>query len=63
MSGENRRLVADEPVEFEKELVGVQDFKRITYHFRGIYKIYLKQRKQNRKMSTCNQLDLESLGS
>ena len=32
-------------------------------HFRGIYKIYLKWIKQNRKMSTCNRLDLESLGS
>jgi hypothetical protein len=30
----------------------------------GIYtRIYLKWRKKNKKMSTCNRLDLESLGS
>ena len=39
---ENRQLVTDEPVEFEKEPVEVQDFKRITDHFRGIYGMYLK---------------------
>jgi hypothetical protein len=27
MNGENRQLVVDEPVEFEKDLVGVQEFK------------------------------------
>ena len=37
MTGENRQLVIDEPVEFEKWLVEVQDFRRITDHFRGIY--------------------------
>ena len=56
LSGENWQLVIDEPVE-------VQDFKRITDRFRGIYKIYLKWIKLNWKMSTCNRLDLESLGS
>ena len=30
MNGENRPLVTDEPVEFEKYLVGVQDFKKGT---------------------------------
>ena len=35
MSGKNRRLVTDEPVE-------VDDFRRITDHFREIYGIYLK---------------------
>ena len=43
MIGENRQLVADEPVE-------VQDFRRITDHFRGTYRrIYLKLIKENRK--------------
>ena len=56
MSGKNRRLVADEPVE-------VQDFSKFTDHFGGIYRIYLKWIKQKWKMSTCNRLDLESLGS
>ena len=42
MSGKNWQLVADEPDEFEIKLVEVQDFKRSTDHFRGIYRIYLK---------------------
>jgi hypothetical protein len=48
MIGENRKLVIDEPVEFEKLRVEVQDFKRITNHFIGIYKIlYLKLIQEN----------------
>ena len=43
-------------------MVEVRDFKRITDHFRGIYRIYIKWIKQNRKMLTCR-LDLESVGS
>ena len=34
MIGENRQLVTDEPVEFEKQPVAVQDFRRIIDHFR-----------------------------
>ena len=43
MIGENRELVANEPVEFEKKQpVEVQDCRIITDHFRGIYKnIYI----------------------
>ena len=37
---ENRRLVTDEPVEFEKPPVEVGDFRRMTWHFRGICGIY-----------------------
>jgi hypothetical protein len=33
MIGENRQLVTDEPAE-------VQEFKRITDHFKGIYRLY-----------------------
>ena len=40
MIGENRQLVTDEPVEIEKWPVEVQDFREITDHFRGIYRIY-----------------------
>jgi hypothetical protein len=40
MIGENRQLVTDEPVEFEKQLVEVQDSRKITNHFRGIFRIY-----------------------
>ena len=32
----------DAPVEFEKEPVGVQGFKKTTHHYRGVYRIYLK---------------------
>ena len=44
MSGKNRQLVADEPVEFEKWPVDVQDFRRITDHFGGGKK---EKRKKN----------------
>ena len=56
MIGENRQLVPD-------ELVEVQDCRRITNRFRGIYRIYPNLMKQNRRMSTCNWLDLQTLGS
>ena len=39
MNGENR-LVYNQPIEFEKQPVEVQDFRKITNHFRGIYRIY-----------------------
>ena len=53
---ENPLLVTDQPVE-------VQDSRKFTHHFRGIYKIYTNLTKKNCKMSTYNKLDLESLGS
>ena len=60
----NWPLVTDESVEFEKQLVIVQDFRRITCHFSGIYRIYLDLiKKINQKLMICNQLDLETLGS
>ena len=55
-------VVTDELVEFEKQLVEVQDFRKITHHFREIYGIYSKLIKKNRKITTSNQLDLETLG-
>ena len=39
MNGENRPLVTGEPVEFEKSQVEVQDFRKITHHFRGMWNI------------------------
>jgi hypothetical protein len=62
MIGENRQLVTYEPVEFEILPVEVQDYKKLTDHLRGIYKIYLNLIKENRRMSTCNLLDLQTLG-
>jgi hypothetical protein len=42
MIGENRQLVTDELVEFEKQLVEVRDCRKLTDHFRGIYRIILR---------------------
>ena len=35
MSGENRQLVTDEPVEFEKQPVKVEDCRKIADHLSG----------------------------
>ena len=62
MNEENWPPVTDEPVEFDKSPPGeVQDIRKIADHFRGIYRIHLKISKKNRKLSTCNRLDLETL--
>ena len=64
MIGENWQLIIDEPVEFEKKpAVEVQDCKKITGHFRGIFRIYPNLIKENRRMWTSNRLDLQTLGS
>ena len=63
MSEKNQWLVADETVEFKKQPVEVQDFRKFTDPFRGIYRICLEWIKQNWKMPACNLYDLESLGS
>ena len=57
MIRENRQLVTDGSVEVQ------QDFRRITDHFRGIYGIYPKEYRENRRMWTCGWLDLQTLGS
>ena len=49
MNGENGPPVTNEPVEYEKEHVEVQDFRKITDHCRGICKICFKSSKKNRK--------------
>ena len=56
MIRENRQLLTSEPVE-------VRDYMRITDHFIGIYGIYSIFIKENRRMWTCNRLDLQTLGS
>ena len=63
MIGENRQLVTDELVEFEKQLVEVEDGRKITDRFRRIYRIYPNLMEENRRMSTCSRLDLQTLGS
>jgi hypothetical protein len=61
--GENRLLGTDEPVEFEIQPVEVQDCRGITGHFRRICGIYLHVIKISRRISTCNRLDLGTVGS
>jgi hypothetical protein len=39
-------VVVDDPVEFKKWPVQVQHYRRITNHFRGIYIIWLRLRKE-----------------
>ena len=41
MVGENRLLITNELIEFEKLLVGVQDFMKITDRFKKIHDLYL----------------------
>lgn len=36
MNGKKQLLVTDEPIEFQKQLVEVQDLRKITDCFRGI---------------------------
>ena len=62
-SGRIRQLVTDESVEFEKYPVEVQDCRKVTKNFRGIYRMYPKLIKENWRMWTCNRLDLQTLGS
>ena len=63
MDGENWPLVADELAEFEKKMVRVQGFRRINNRCRRIVGIYLKLRKKNRKITTCNQFGLGNIVS
>jgi hypothetical protein len=62
MNGENRSLVADEPIEVEKITLKVQNFRKITEPVRGIYRIHLKLIEKSQKITTHNRLDLETLG-
>ena len=57
---ENRLLITDKLVEFQHSLVQNQDFVKITNPIRKIYRIFPQFK--NQKMSTCNWLDLETLG-
>ena len=63
MIGEDRQLVIGELVEFEELSVEVQVCKKIIDRFGGIYRIYPNLIKENRRMSTCNRLDLQTLES
>jgi hypothetical protein len=56
MIRENRQFVTNEPVE-------VRDCRKVTDHFREIDRIYSNLIMENRRMPTCNRLDLQTLGS
>ena len=43
--------------------VEVQDSKKIAEHVTGFYGVYLDFSHENRGMSTCNRLDLQTIGS
>ena len=57
MIGEKQQLVTDEPVEFEKQPVEIQDCTKIADHFRGIYRICPNSIKESRRRSICSRLD------
>ena len=61
LNKENQLLFTNEPIEFEKQPVDAQDFRKFTHHFRDIRGIHLKLIKKTRKIRSCNQLDLETL--
>ena len=60
LSAKYWRLVTDYQLSLRNNRFEVHDFRRFTDHFRGMCRIHLKWIKQNWKMATYNQLDLES---
>ena len=59
MNKENQLLVKMNRLSLRHNRVKFQGFKKLTDCFRGIYGICLKSIKKNRKITTCNRLDLE----
>ena len=55
MIRENRQLITDESVE-------VQDWKKITDRFGGIYRIYPNLIWETPRLSTYDRLDMQTLG-
>ena len=56
-------LVTNEPLHFDKWLVEIQDFKKITDHLGGNYRTYLKIIKINQNITTCKILTDYSRGT
>ena len=61
MNQENQPLLTYKLVEFEKYHVHIQDFKKMTYPFRGVCRILSNSIKKSQKMSTCNWVVLKTL--
>ena len=55
--------VTNEPVEFEKQPVEVEDIRESTHHFESELENTSQISKENGQMSTYNWLDMETLGS
>ena len=55
------KLFSVEPIEFEKWVVEVEDFKKLPIIFRKINGMYPNSIKKNLMMSTCDQWDSETL--
>ena len=63
MNKENQPLVTTEPVEFEKWSVEVQGFSKNYSSFQtNMWNILKILNDKIRKITTCNRLDLETLG-
>jgi hypothetical protein len=60
MDGENQLLVTNEPVGFPKYLVKIKRKKFDRLY--GLYRICIISKKKYRKVTTCNRLDLKTLG-
>ena len=63
MSGENGSSLQMNRLRSRNNRLKLKTSEALPIIFRGICRIYLKLMKKNRKMSTCNRLDLETLGS
>jgi hypothetical protein len=62
MNMENRSLVINELVEFEKQPVEVQNSREMTYNLRGICGTYLKlSKKIEQSQHLMNRLNLKTL--
>ena len=63
MIGENQQLVTDEPVVLEEILVEVQDCIQLLISADEFSAYTQNIYQQCRRMSRCNRLDLQALGS
>ena len=61
--GENRRLVADGPLSLRNNRLKSKTTRNLPIILEESTEHTSNEQKQNRTMSTCNQLDLELLGS
>jgi hypothetical protein len=64
MIGENRQFVTDEPVSLRNNRVKIETGGKSPIVLKEFIEEYTPLTiKENRRMTTCNQLDLQTLGS